>query len=120
MGIKELKRDFKPLAYYRKDKDGINIPRSQQVHKGAEFLEQVIWKGNSEGELGQGDITSSDPPKYETQWRDMGKPRQELGPLEDLQLGPMKKQGLGRICIFLVKKHKVYSTVLFVLQMFNF
>lgn len=44
VGRKEMQTSYNILTYYRKDNDGNDIPRSQQVRKAAEFVKQFIWE----------------------------------------------------------------------------
>ena len=50
LGIRQLRKGYKPIPYSLKDETGKHIPREQRAHHAANFLATKIW-GKSEGTI---------------------------------------------------------------------
>ena len=61
LGIRKLKKDFKPMPYYRRDIEGHSIPKHQQAQQIAELWANTIWKApTTKAELHTSPIITKD------------------------------------------------------------
>lgn len=44
LGVKDIKKEYKPRVFYRKDKDGRPIPKGLKAKKAAGYLVGMAWK----------------------------------------------------------------------------